>query len=99
MMNYFNMFYILISFQLNDIKLLGERIDSQVVLMKNAYQSQLALIEQSIEMEQATTIKNNEERWTALYDQRDQAESENTNVKVAQVCRFQLKIKVGLEKI
>ncbi|XP_077301079.1 dynein regulatory complex protein 1-like [Arctopsyche grandis] len=78
--------------QLNDIKLLGERIDSQVVLMKNAYQSQLALIEQSIEIEQATTIKNNEERWTALYDQRDQAESENTNVKVAQVSEFSNKM-------
>lgn len=70
---------------MNDIKTLGERVDAQILLMKNAYQSQLALIEQSIEMEQTTTIKNNDERWNALYNQRDRDELQNTEEKISQV--------------
>lgn len=71
--------------QLKDIKELSERIDAQVVLMRNAYESQLNLIESAIEMERALTIEYNRKRWEALYKKRDKEEMTNIYSKMEQV--------------
>lgn len=71
--------------QLKDIKELSERIDAQVVLMRNAYEAQLNLIESAIEMERALTIEYNRKRWEALYKKRDKEEMTNIHQKIEKV--------------
>lgn len=73
---------------MNDIKQLGERIDSQVTLMKEAYQSELAMIENSIQIERTLILKENEKKWNNLYVERDKSEANNMETKITEVYKF-----------
>lgn len=54
--------------------------------MQRAYQKQLSLIEQAINIEREVMVDHNNKRWEALYKQRDREEVAHMEYKFEQVC-------------
>ncbi|KOB67325.1 Ribosomal protein L11, partial [Operophtera brumata] len=71
--------------ELINIKELSERVDKQIRIMQKAYDKQLSLIEQAINIERDAIIDHNNKRWEALYRQRDKEELAHIDYKFEQV--------------
>lgn len=72
-------------FQDKDIKELSDRIEKQITIMQRAYEKQLFLIEQAINIEREVMVDHNNKRWEALYKQRDREEVAHMEYKFEQV--------------
>lgn len=72
-------------FQDKEIKELSDRIEKQVTIMQRAYEKQLSLIEQAIDIEREAMVDHNNKRWEALYKQRDKEEVIQMDYKFEQV--------------
>lgn len=68
-----------------DIKELSDRIEKQITIMQRAYERQLFLIEEAINIERETMIDHNNKRWEALYKQRDKEEIAHMDYKYEQI--------------
>ncbi|XP_047992408.1 dynein regulatory complex protein 1 [Leguminivora glycinivorella] len=75
-----------------DIKELSERIEKQVSIMQRAYQKQLTLIQEAIEIEREAMVDHNNKRWDALYRQRDKEELAHMEYKTEQLEEHKLEM-------
>ncbi|XP_063625986.1 dynein regulatory complex protein 1 isoform X2 [Cydia splendana] len=75
-----------------DIKELSDRIEKQVSIMQRAYQKQLALIQEAIEIERDAMVDHNNKRWDALYRQRDKEEVAHMESKSEQLEEHKLEM-------
>ncbi|KAI5642134.1 sperm tail domain-containing protein [Phthorimaea operculella] len=68
-----------------DIKELSARIEKQLAILQKAYETQLGLIEESLNIERDNIIDHNNKRWDALYKQRDKEEQIHIDQKMEQL--------------